>query len=247
MQLSSTQLERAFATVEEKGWSRLTLADLAAALELTLVDLRALIDSKYDLINALNRHVDAAVLEECASIDVNDSPRDRLFEVIMARFDALTPYRNALGMMAFSARSDLRLAAMTHKHLQRSMGWMLEAAGLGEGGLRGKFRQNGLTVVYIRASLAWLKDGSEDLSATMKALDQALEDAERWANSVENGSLSELFGDIGGAGGSGPFAGSGGFGGFASFAGFGNRPAGDAGAETDAKPGPATPADPDKS
>lgn len=247
MQLSSTQLERAFATVEEKGWSRLTLADLAAALELTLVDLRALIDSKYDLINALNRHVDAAVLDECASIDVNDSPRDRLFEVIMARFDALTPYRNALGMMAFSARSDLRLAAMTHKHLQRSMGWMLEAAGLGEGGLRGKFRQNGLTVVYIRASLTWLKDGSEDLSATMKALDQALEDAERWANSVENGLLSELFGDMGGAGGSGPFAGSGGFGGFASFAGFGNRPAGDAGAETDAKPGPATPADPDKS
>ena len=247
MQLSSTHLERAFATVEEKGWSRLTLADLAAALELTLVDLRALIDSKYDLISALNRHVDAAVLEECASIDVNDSPRDRLFEVIMARFDALTPYRNALGMMAFSARSDLRLAAMTHKHLQRSMGWMLEAAGLGEGGLSGKFRQNGLTVVYIRASLAWLKDGSEDLSATMKALDQALEDAERWANSVENGLLSELFGDMGGAGGSGPFAGSGGFGGFASFAGFGNRPAGDAGAETDAKPGPATPADPDKS
>lgn len=247
MQLSSTQLERAFATVEEKGWSRLTLADLAAALELTLVDLRALIDSKYDLINALNQHVDAAVLDECASIDVNDSPRDRLFEVIMARFDALTPYRNALGMMAFSARSDLRLAAMTHKHLQRSMGWMLEAADLGEGGLRGKFRQNGLTVVYIRASLAWLKDGSEDLSATMKALDQALEDAERWANSVENGLLSELFGDMGGAGGSGPFAGSGGFGGFASFAGFGNRPAGDAGAETDAKPGPATPADPDKS
>ena len=247
MPLSSTQLERAFATVEEKGWSRLTLADLAAALELTLVDLRALIDSKYDLINALNQHVDAAVLDECASIDVNDSPRDRLFEVIMARFDALTPYRNALGMMAFSARSDLRLAAMTHKHLQRSMGWMLEAADLGEGGLRGKFRQNGLTVVYIRASLAWLKDGSEDLSATMKALDQALEDAERWANSVENGLLSELFGDMGGAGGSGPFAGSGGFGGFASFAGFGNRPAGDAGAETDAKPGPATPADPDKS
>ena len=244
MQLSSTQLERAFATVEEKGWSRLTLADLAAALELTLVDLRALIDSKYDLINALNQHVDAAVLDECASIDVNDSPRDRLFEVIMARFDALTPYRNALGMMAFSARSDLRLAAMTHKHLQRSMGWMLEAADLGEGGLRGKFRQNGLTVVYIRALLAWLKDGSEDLSATMKALDQALEDAERWANSVENGLLSELFGDMGGAGGSGPFAGSGGFGGFA---GFGNRPAGDAGAETDAKPGPATPADPDKS
>ena len=222
MPLSSTQLERAFATIEEKGWSRLTLADLAAALELTLVELRTLIDSKYDLISALNRHVDAAVLEECASIYVNDSPRDRLFEVLMARFDALTPYRDALGMMAFSVRSDLRLAAMTHKHLQRSMDWMLEAAGLGEGGLRGKFRQNGLTVVYIRTSMAWLKDGSEDLSATMKALDQALEDAERWANSVENGSLSGLFDSISGASS---------FGRFSGFGFFGKRSAGDADAD----------------
>lgn len=224
MPLSSTQLERAFATIEEKGWSRLTLADLAAALELTLVELRTLIDSKYDLISALNRHVDAAVLEECASIDVNDSPRDRLFEVLMARFDALTPYRDALGMMAFSVRSDLRLAAMTHKHLQRSMDWMLEAAGLGEGGLCGKLRQNGLTVVYIRTSMAWLNDGSEDLSATMKALDQALEDAERWANSVENGSLSGLFDSINGASS---------FGRFSGFGFFGKRSAGDADADAD--------------
>ena len=230
MPLSSSQLERAFATVEEKGWSRLTLADLAAALELTLVELRTLIDSKYDLISALNRHVDAAVLEECASIDVNDSPRDRLFEVMMARFDALTPYRDALGMMAFSVRSDLRLAAMTHKHLQRSMGWMLEAAALGEGGLRGQFRQNGLTVVYIRTSMAWLKDGSEDLSATMKALDQALEDAERWANSVENGSLTGLFDSISGANN---------FGRFRGFGFFGKRSAGDADADTGAETGKA--------
>ena len=241
MPLSSTQLERAFATVEEKGWSRLTLADLAAGLELSLVELRAMIDSKYDLISALNRHVDEAVLQDCASIDLSDSPRDRLFEVMMARFDALTPYRDALGMMAFAARSDFRLAAITHKHLQRSMGWMLEAAGLGDGGLRGKFRQNGLTVVYIRASMAWLKDGSEDLSATMKALDQALEDAERWANSVENGSLSGLLDGFAGVGGADRF---GGFGRFGSFGGFGKRPAGDAdahaGGKTGADAGPVT-------
>lgn len=235
MPLSPTQLERAFATIEEKGWSRLTLTDLAAALELTLVELRTMIESKYDLISALNRQVDEAVLQECASIDLSDGPRDRLFEVMMARFDALTPYRDALGMIAFSARSDFRLAAMTHKHLQRSMGWMLEAAGLGEGGLRGKFRQNGLTVVYIRASMAWLKDDSEDLSGTMKALDQALEDAERWANSAENGSLSRLFDGIGGASS---------FGRFGGFGVFGKRSSGDAdadaGGETGTETGPIT-------
>ena len=75
----------------------------------------------------------------------------------------------------------------------------------------------------------------------MKALDQALEDAERWANSVENGSLSGLFDGIGGAGGADRF---GGFGRFGGFAGFSKRSAGDAdadtGADTGAETGPIT-------
>ncbi|RZO31784.1 MAG: TetR family transcriptional regulator [Rhodospirillaceae bacterium] len=197
MPLTSTQLERAFATVEDRGWSRLTLTDLATALDVSLVELRAFIGCKYDLIPALNASVDETVLKETSSIDLSDSPRDRLFEVMMARFDALGPYRQALGILAFAARSDLRLAAVTHKHLVRSMGWMLEAAGLGDGGFIGQFRQNGLMLVYVRASMAWLKDESTDLSATMKALDQALEDAERWANSVESRSLDGLFHGLG--------------------------------------------------
>lgn len=187
MALSTDFLKAAYGAVVDRGWSRLTLADIAAAAGLSLADLRQELSSKYDLIGALNRQVDAAVLDEIGTIDTDDSARERLFEVMMARFDALDPYKEALGVMALAARSDIKLASLTHSHLQSSMGWMLEAAGLGDGGWRGSFRRNGLALVYVRASLAWLKDDSEDLSATMKALDKALEDAERWANSVEGG------------------------------------------------------------
>jgi hypothetical protein len=91
--------------------------------------------------------------------------------------------------MAMAARSDLHLAAQTRRSIEQSMGWMLEAAGLNSGGWKGTFRRNGLALVYVRASLVWLKDETEDLSSTMKAMDQALAEAERWANSVESGNL----------------------------------------------------------
>lgn len=194
MALSPDLLKAAYGAVVDKGWSRLTLTDIATAADMSLADLRKEMSSKYDLIGALNRHVDAEVLNEIGTIDSDDNARERLFEVMMARFDALQPFKDALGVMAMAARSDIKLASFTHTHIQTSMGWMLEAAGLGDGGWRGSFRRNGLALVYVRASMAWLKDESEDLSATMKALDKALGDAERWANSVEgSGTFSESF------------------------------------------------------
>ncbi|MGB1161469.1 MAG: hypothetical protein ACPG40_09670, partial [Alphaproteobacteria bacterium] len=44
----------------------------------------------------------------------------------------------------------------------------------------------------VRVSLVWLKDENEDLAATMKSLDQALAEAERWANSVEGRGLGQF-------------------------------------------------------
>ena len=76
------------------------------------------------------------------------------------------------------------------------MGWMLEAAGLNSGGWKGTFRRNGLALVYVRTSLVWLKDETEDLSSTMKTMDQALSDAERWANSVEGGNVGGGLGQL---------------------------------------------------
>ena len=193
MALSATSLKQAYDAVVERGWSSLTLTDIAEATGMTLANLRGQLSSKYDLIADLNRHVDAEVLADVDSVDLNDPPRDRLFEVMMARFDALAPFKDALGVMAMAARSDLQLAALTRRSIERSMGWMLEAAGLSSGGWKGMFRRNGLALVYVRTSLVWLKDDSEDLAATMKSMDRALGDAERWANSVENASFGEGF------------------------------------------------------
>ena len=61
----------------------------------------------------------------------------------------------------------------------RSMGWMLEAAGLSAAGLRGLLRSEALLGVWLYALRAWRDDDSPDLSGTMAALDKALDQAER--------------------------------------------------------------------
>jgi hypothetical protein len=64
---------------------------------------------------------------------------------------------------------------------RRSMRWMLEGAGIPAFGARGELRVKGLVSVWLWTTRAWQADGSEDLSATMAALDVALRRAERAA------------------------------------------------------------------
>lgn len=193
MALTLDMLKPAYDTIVDRGWTHVSLSDIAKATDMSLADLRNHLSNKYDLVKALNQQIDAAVLAEVGSIDMDETPRDRLFEVMMARFDALEPFKDALGVMAMAARTDLQLAACTRRSIDKSMGWMLEAAGLSTGGWKGAFRRNGLALVYVRTSLVWLKDETEDLSATMKSMDGALGDAERWANSVENAAFGAGF------------------------------------------------------
>jgi hypothetical protein len=70
----------------------------------------------------------------------------------------------------------LALAAAT----LRSMGWMLEAAGVSAQGLQGQVRANALMAAWLYAVRAWRDDESADLAATMAALDKALDQAERF-------------------------------------------------------------------
>jgi hypothetical protein len=54
------------------------------------------------------------------------------------------------------------------------MGWLLEGAGVSAHGVHGELRKRGLAAVWAWGVRAWLRDETEDLSATMAAVDTAL-------------------------------------------------------------------------
>ena len=67
------------------------------------------------------------------------------------------------------------------------MRWTLEAAGLEAEGLIGLARVRVLGLLYLSVLRAWLKDETEDMAATMKALDGRLAQVEQLANTVQRG------------------------------------------------------------
>lgn len=169
--------------VAEHGWEGLTMARLAKASGLPLATLRRRCPSRLALLRLHGLAMDQAVLEGGVA-DPASTPRDRVFDVLMRRIDAMQPHRAGLLRLFQDVRRDPLLALLLAAELPASMAWMLEAAGVTPVGIPGLLRVKGVTAVWLTTIRAWAKDDSEDLGATMAALDRALDQAERVARSL---------------------------------------------------------------
>ncbi|PHK93518.1 TetR family transcriptional regulator [Pseudoroseomonas rhizosphaerae] len=169
-----------WALVAERGWHGFTLAELAERSGTSLAGLHEVADGKFALLRQHARAVDKAVLAD-AGLNTGGAPRDRLFDTLMRRIDALQPHRAGLVRFGRDMRRDPALSLALAPVLAASMQWMLEAARIESGGLQGLLRVKGLSAVWIATLRAWEQDDSQDLGPTMAALDRALDKAERAA------------------------------------------------------------------
>lgn len=172
--------------IAEKGFADVALRDVADAAGLSLAELYKVYPDKVALVAAFMAKIDAEVLAGTpARSDPEETARDRLFDVMMRRYDALRPYRGALGAIRRAATRDPMLALAMGPALRRSMAAMLEAASIPSEGLSGALRQNGLLAIHYAVSRVYDKDETTDLSKTMAALDSRLKIAERWTQLLE--------------------------------------------------------------
>ena len=165
------------------GWRRTRLADIAEEAGLSLAELHARYTSKEALLDGFFRHIDRTVLAGAQqSADEDTSYRDRLFDILMQRFDALNPYKDGLRAVVRDAGGGgIAELVCGGCRLLRSMRWMLEAAGINTAGWLGGLRVKGLAVVFAATVQVWLRDDSEDMAKTMAALDRNLKRAEQFA------------------------------------------------------------------
>jgi AcrR family transcriptional regulator len=172
-------IDAALALAARQGWRQTSLAAIAGEAHLSVLEVYRLCRSKRAILDALRRRVDAAVLAEAGGGE-GERPRDRLFDTLMRRFEALQPWKEGLRALARDAIAD-PFAALHHgPALARSMAWMLEASGVGSGGWRGAARAHLLAALYLDVMRVWLKDDSADMIKTMAALDRRLRNAETW-------------------------------------------------------------------
>jgi len=176
-------VEAAFALAAQMGWENVSLADVADTAGLKLADIYDHFEDKGDILTAYGRMVDKKTLENIGGPDPSVSVRDRLFDILMERFDILNDDRDAIVMILRSFKLDPKQAVISLPHLGRSMSWMLEAAGIETSGMRGAVRVAGLTSIYLNVLRIWKDDDSPDMSKTMAALDKNLGRAEQVMNS----------------------------------------------------------------
>ncbi|WP_340115682.1 TetR family transcriptional regulator [Pelagibius sp. 7325] len=166
-------IDAAFALALEQGWRDLSLAEIAEAAGLPLSEVYPLFPSKQAILDGFSREVDAQMLAE-GSEGLDSPARDRLFDMVMRRFDALQPYKEALGVILQDQLRDPLAACCGLGRLGRSMAATLEAAGFSTTGCRGVLRVKGLAAIYLSTVRVWLRDDSEDMAATMAHLDKQL-------------------------------------------------------------------------
>jgi len=154
------------------------LDEIAEEAGVSLATLRESFAGKLGILMGFARRIDLAVLAE-GPADAESEARDRLFEVMMRRFDALAPYKPAIRRMARNARCDPAFAALLRRLAIRGQKWNLAAAGIGHAGLSGRVKSGGLALVYGETMRTWLGDDDPDLGRTMATLDRALRRGER--------------------------------------------------------------------
>jgi AcrR family transcriptional regulator len=173
-------LDATLALAEREGWRNASLRAIAQEAGVSLHEFYSEFRSRAAILGALMARTDAAVLAETPGGGSEDTPRDRLFEVLMRRFDALKPHRAALKAIGRELGSDPPTALCSAPAFLRSMTWMLEAAGLSSTGIRGRLHVRALGVLYLCVLRTFVTDDTEDLSKTMAALDRRLGQAEPW-------------------------------------------------------------------
>ncbi len=160
------------------GWRDASMRDIAEEAGVTLARLHEAYRSKGAILDAFVGQIDATVLAGDSPELAAESTKDRLFDVMMRRFDALRPHREAVGSIVAAAATDPRAALGGACRLVGSMRWMLEAAGVGGAGVAGGLRAKALAAIHADVMRIWLKDDSEDMDRTMAALDKRLSQAE---------------------------------------------------------------------
>lgn len=157
-----------------RGWPDVSIADAARAAEMPLGQARARFPGRGAVLLRFGVMADQAAL---AGVSATETPRERLFDMVMSRFDVLQRHRAGVLALLAALRTDPGTAMLLYGANLRSMKWLLDGAGIPSTGVVGGLRVHGLMALWLYAVRAWEGDSSADLSATMAAVDRGLDRA----------------------------------------------------------------------
>ncbi len=174
------------ALLAEKRFEQIGFGDIAARAGLSLAAGRAEFASTLGILAAHMKELDRKVLGGADADMAEEPPRERLFDVLMRRIEAMAPYREATRSLMKSVACNPGLAFALNGLAVRSQTWMLTAADIDAAGPRGMIRAQGLAMLFASVLRTWVDDEDEGLAPTLAALDRALARGQRWSGMLDD-------------------------------------------------------------
>jgi len=187
-------IQAALELAAEGGWKAVTFPAIAGRTGLSLADLRREFICRTDILRAFHAEIDGEVLAKAKTATAEQSPRDRVFDMVMTRFEVMAPYKPALRRLSTDLCCHPAEAAQLLPSSLASQYWMLAGAGAKLNGPGAGLRVVGLASIYAKVFRVWLDDTSPGLDRTMAALDRRLKNGELWLANIEStcGTLCRL-------------------------------------------------------
>ena len=170
--------------IEEHGWTRLNLAQVAKKAKLPLATVYDICPTKAALLPLIGKDVDLRFLQHAPEVDAEMHPRDRAFDAILSWFEQLQPLKHVFAAIRNDSRGDLSLIVDLVPMAMRSAHWIASAAHLPDVGWRGFMVTRGIGLLMADTLSVWLSD-SDDLARTMAHIDRRLRTIEEWNETLQ--------------------------------------------------------------
>jgi len=176
-------LDRALTLAADSGWERLTLRDLALALDIPLSDIYQHFPQKDDLVEAWFDRADHTLLSQPPNAAwMPLAPRERVERVVLCWLDAMAEYRQLTGQLLLYKLEPghLHLQAAGVLRISRTVQWFREAAGLNASHGHRIAQEVALSTIYLAVFVYWLRDSSEGQQKTRQLLRRKLAAGDRF-------------------------------------------------------------------
>lgn len=170
----------------DRPWEDIEIVDIASEAGVTLSEMRDLFPSKGAILDGYTRMIDKTVIEGTSTDLAGEPARERIFDIVMRRLDAMTPHKEALRRISTALRRDaLSLIALNRSGLN-SARYMLAAAGVPTEGPLGFVKLQGFVITLSRVMETWFDDEDATAARTLAKLDEELGRGERVMERAED-------------------------------------------------------------
>ena len=179
-------IEESFLFIDKIGWKEFSIERFAEENKYKTSEVKKFIGNKNDLLIEFSKMIDEKVelnidIEEFENSDV----KDNIFELIMMRFDAMTPFKGGLKKIINEIKNPIILKEISQNILV-SMDFYLEFSNAYDDTIFDVIKKKSLFLIYSYCFKAWLNDDSKELSKTMSELDRLLNYAEKFSKKAKD-------------------------------------------------------------